>query len=99
METRRRPDRWGRRARRGQWDQWGRDSRWHRWATLVGAIVAIVTLMAAAQRWSPTAPGPAAGIYLNNLDREYTPAAYFYTEVTDVAEFVADDGRYGGGTK
>jgi hypothetical protein len=52
--------------------------------------------MAVAQRWSPTAPGPAAAIYLNNVDREYDPAAYFYTEVTGVAEFVADDGRYGG---
>lgn len=51
--------------------------------------------MAAAQRWSPRLPGPAAGVYLNNVEREYAPAAYFYTEVTDVAEFVAEDGRYG----
>lgn len=74
---------------------WSRHGRWGRWAALLGTLAAIVVLVAAAQRWSPALPGAAAQVYLNNVEREYAPSAYFYTEVTGVAEFVGEDGRYG----
>ncbi len=71
-------------------------TRWGRWAALLGAIAAIVALMAVAQRWSPALPGPAAEVYLQNVHGDYAPAAYFYTEVTGAAEFIGEGGRYGG---
>ena len=71
-----------------------RRDRLARWAALVGGLVAVAVLMAAAQRWSPALPGAAAAVYRNNTEREYAPSAYFYTEVTGVAEFVGEDGRY-----
>ncbi|MFO7892491.1 MAG: hypothetical protein R6U63_02050 [Longimicrobiales bacterium] len=63
---------------------------------LLAGLGIIVALMAGAQRWSAALPGAAGQVYRNNLEREYAPYAYVYTEVTGVAAFLDDQGgRYG----
>lgn len=67
-------------------------------AWLLVGLAVIVALMAGAQRWSAVLPGAAGQVYRNNLEREYAPYAYVYTEVSGVAAFLDDqDGRYGRG--
>lgn len=65
---------------------------------LLAGLGIMIGSVAAAQRWSAALPGPAGQVYRNNLEREYAPYAYVYTEVSGVASFLDDQGgRYGRG--
>lgn len=73
-------------------------SRYGRLVWLLAGLGIMIGLVAGAQRWSATLPGAAGEVYRNNLQREYAPYAYVYTEVTGVAAFLDDQsGRYGRG--
>ena len=67
-----------------------------RWLALVGAVVAVFALLAGAHRISPSLPGSPGEVFRQNQQQDLDASALFYTEVTDVREFIdLENGRYG----
>ena len=67
-----------------------------RWLALSGGLAAIAGFVAVAQIVSPELPGPVGVVFEQNLSRNVDASALFYSEVTEIREFLDEDGRYGG---
>jgi hypothetical protein len=66
------------------------------WLALAASLLALVAFLVLAELASPKLSGPAGMVYEQNRSRDLDASALFYTEVTDVREFLdVDRGRYG----
>jgi hypothetical protein len=71
-------------------------ARLHGWLRLAASLLAIAVFVALVHAMSPVVPGPAGAIFEHNMSEDVDAAALFYSEVTDIREFLdAEHGRYG----
>lgn len=67
-----------------------------RWLALLASGAGLLALLAGAHLVSPALPGAPGEVFRQNQARDLDASALFYTEVTDVREFIdTEHGRYG----